>query len=145
MEPAEQDYVSNRYSGLDSINPANVKDLKVAWSFSTGVLRGHAPAAGDRQQRLRSTRHLLPNIVYALTSPRREPHQVEIHTETGSAGRAGRLLRHVNRGPASADGKIFQNQMDATTVALDAEMGKKLWKVSQGTFNRVRRSPPHRW
>ena len=40
----------------------------------------------------------------------------------------------VNRGLAYADGKIFQNQLDTTTVALDAETGKELWKVKQGDW-----------
>ena len=34
-------YSSTRYSELAQINNANVKNLHVAWSFSTGVLRGH--------------------------------------------------------------------------------------------------------
>ena len=34
-------YSSTRYSKLDQINTKNVKNLKVAWTFSTGVLRGH--------------------------------------------------------------------------------------------------------
>jgi glucose dehydrogenase len=34
-------YAGNRYSELDQINKDNVKDLQVAWTFSTGVLRGH--------------------------------------------------------------------------------------------------------
>ena len=32
---------ATRYSSVSEINTENVKDLKVAWSFSTGVLRGH--------------------------------------------------------------------------------------------------------
>src|SRR5262245_754126 len=32
---------STRYSAVSEINATNVKNLKVAWSFSTGVLRGH--------------------------------------------------------------------------------------------------------
>ena len=35
------DYANTRYSTLDKINKDNVKDLRVAWTFSTGVLRGH--------------------------------------------------------------------------------------------------------
>lgn len=35
------DYANQRYSELDSINKDNVGDLQVAWTFSTGVLRGH--------------------------------------------------------------------------------------------------------
>src|SRR3984893_6770269 len=32
---------NQRYSALKQINKDNVKDLRVAWTFSTGVLRGH--------------------------------------------------------------------------------------------------------
>src|SRR3990172_2929041 len=35
------DYANTRYSTLDQINKSNVGKLKVAWTFSTGVLRGH--------------------------------------------------------------------------------------------------------
>ena len=34
-------YANTRYSELDQINAGNVKDLRVSWTFSTGVLRGH--------------------------------------------------------------------------------------------------------
>ncbi|HAO25889.1 MAG TPA: PQQ-dependent dehydrogenase, methanol/ethanol family, partial [Methylophaga sp.] len=34
-------YANTRYSELTQITKDNVKDLKMAWSFSTGVLRGH--------------------------------------------------------------------------------------------------------
>lgn len=39
-----KDYASTRYSALDQISTDNVKNLKLAWSFSTGVLRGHEAA-----------------------------------------------------------------------------------------------------
>ena len=32
---------ATRHSGLTEINTGNVQNLKAAWSFSTGVLRGH--------------------------------------------------------------------------------------------------------
>src|SRR5262245_16146231 len=35
------DYANQRYSKLNQITRENVKNLKVAWTFSTGVLRGH--------------------------------------------------------------------------------------------------------
>jgi glucose dehydrogenase len=34
-------YAATRYSTRKQITATNVKDLKVAWTFSTGVLRGH--------------------------------------------------------------------------------------------------------
>ena len=35
------DYANTGYSKLDQITNKNVKNLQVAWTFSTGVLRGH--------------------------------------------------------------------------------------------------------
>ncbi len=37
-------YDNQRYSGLNQINASNVSKLQVAWTFSTGVLRGHEGA-----------------------------------------------------------------------------------------------------
>jgi uncharacterized protein (TIGR02001 family) len=36
-----KNYAATRYSTLDQINASNVKNLKEAWSFSTGTVRGH--------------------------------------------------------------------------------------------------------
>ncbi|HEX6670298.1 MAG TPA: hypothetical protein VF061_12095, partial [Gemmatimonadales bacterium] len=36
-----RDYGSTRFSPLDQITADNVGRLRLAWSFSTGVLRGH--------------------------------------------------------------------------------------------------------
>ena len=38
------DYANTRYSDLAQIDAGNVSRLKVAWTFSTGVLRGHEGA-----------------------------------------------------------------------------------------------------
>ena len=62
---ATMNYANTRYSALDQINADNVKNLQVAWTFSTGVLRGHEGGPlviGD-------TMYIstpFPNIVYAL-------------------------------------------------------------------------------
>ena len=37
-------YANWRYSALKQINTDNVKDITPAWTFSTGVLRGHEAA-----------------------------------------------------------------------------------------------------
>ena len=43
------DYANQRYSKLNQITAQNVGKLQVAWTFSTGVLRGHeGGAACDR-------------------------------------------------------------------------------------------------
>src|SRR3990170_1479409 len=55
-----------RYSQLDQINTGNVKDMKVAWQFSTGVLRGHegSPIVIGNRMYLNSA---FPNNVFALS------------------------------------------------------------------------------
>lgn len=127
-----KDYALTRYSELKQITAANVKNLRPAWTFSTGVLRGHegAPLVVAHTMYLVTP---FPNIVYALdlTKPgapvkwKYEPTQ-----DPGTIPIA--CCDVVNRGAAYADGKIFFNQLDAHTVALDAKTGKELWKVKQG-------------
>jgi methanol dehydrogenase (cytochrome c) subunit 1 len=39
-----KNYSANHYSTLTQINADNVKNLKVSWSFSTGLLSGHEGA-----------------------------------------------------------------------------------------------------
>src|SRR5215210_4737812 len=41
---ATKDYANARYSSLDQINTSNAKDLKVSWTLSTGIDRGHEAA-----------------------------------------------------------------------------------------------------
>src|SRR6202158_1843292 len=58
-------YDNQRYSGLDQINARNVGKLQVAWTFSTGVLRGHEGGplvVGDTMY----VHTPFPNTVYAL-------------------------------------------------------------------------------
>jgi PQQ-dependent dehydrogenase (methanol/ethanol family) len=129
-----KNYQANRYSALDSINTDNIKNLKVAWTFSTGVLRGHegGPLVVGSTMYVHTP---FPNIVYALDLtkegapikwkyvPKQDPQVIPVA-----------CCDTVDRGLAYADGKIFNNQLDTTTVALDAETGKELWKVKQGDY-----------
>ena len=125
---------ATRYSAVSEINSENVKNLKVAWSFSTGVLRGHEgePLVIGNTMFVHTP---FPNLVYALDlskegapvkwkySPKQDPAVIPIA-----------CCDTVNRGLAYADGIIFMNQLDTNTVALDANTGKELWKVKQGDY-----------
>jgi PQQ-dependent dehydrogenase (methanol/ethanol family) len=125
------DYGGQRYSRLDQINARNVGDLQVAWTFSTGVLRGHEGGplvVGD-------TLYIhtpFPNKVFAINQKdqsiiwRYEP--VQNADETIPV----MCCDTVARGLAYADGKIFLQQADTTLVALDAKTGKEVWKVKNG-------------
>ena len=124
-------YANTRYSKLDQINKDNVKDLQVAWTFSTGVLRGHEGSPlviGDMMY----VHTPFPNTVYALDlnqdgkivwkyEPKQDPNVIRVM-----------CCDTVNRGLAYADGKIFLHQADTTLVALDAKTGKVIWSVKNG-------------
>ncbi|MGR3269530.1 PQQ-dependent dehydrogenase, methanol/ethanol family [Thalassococcus profundi] len=125
------DYKNQRYSQLDSINKENVGDLQVAWTMSTGVLRGHegSPLVIGDTMYLHTP---FPNIVYALDlnedgrikwkyEPKQDPDVIPVM-----------CCDTVNRGVAYADGKIFLHQADTTVVALDAESGEVVWSAVNG-------------
>jgi len=118
---------NQRYSALKQINKDNVKNLRVAWTFSTGVLRGHEGGPlviGD----MLYVHSPFPNKVFAISladqqikwkyEPRQDPTVIPVM-----------CCDTVNRGLAYADGKIFLQQADTNLVALDAKTGKELWKV----------------
>ncbi|MCI5038887.1 MAG: methanol/ethanol family PQQ-dependent dehydrogenase [Donghicola eburneus] len=125
------DYENQRYSELDQINADNVGDMQVAWTFSTGVLRGHEGSplvVGD----VMYVHTPFPNTVYALDltqegkiiwkyEPKQDPNVIPVM-----------CCDTVNRGVAYADGKIFLHQADTTVVALDANTGEALWSVKNG-------------
>jgi PQQ-dependent dehydrogenase (methanol/ethanol family) len=125
------DYANQRYSKLDQINRDNVKNLKVAWTFSTGVLRGHegSPLVVGNIMYVHTP---FPNIVYALDlsqdgkilwkyEPKQDPSVIPVM-----------CCDTVYRGTAYADGTIYHHQADTTLVALDAKTGKEKWKVVNG-------------
>jgi len=124
-------YSATRYSKLDQINRDNVKNLRVAWTFSTGVLRGHegGPLVIGNMMYVHTP---FPNIVYALDldqdakivwkyEPKQDPSVIPVM-----------CCDTVNRGLAFAEGKVFLNQADTTIVALDAKTGKEVWKAVNG-------------
>ncbi|MCP3869288.1 MAG: methanol/ethanol family PQQ-dependent dehydrogenase [Gammaproteobacteria bacterium] len=124
-------YSSNRYSGLDQINADNVGKLRVSWTFSTGVLRGHegGPLVMGDTMYIHTP---FPNKVFALDLKndgriiwRYEPKQ-------DSSVIPVMCCDTVNRGLAYADGKIFLSQADTTLVALNAKTGEKVWSVVNG-------------
>jgi PQQ-dependent dehydrogenase (methanol/ethanol family) len=125
------DYANTRYSKLKQINTGNVGKLQVAWTFSTGVLRGHEGGPlviGD----VMYVHTPFPNIVYALDlnhdgkilwkyEPKQDPSVIPVM-----------CCDTVNRGVAYGDGKIFLHQADDTLVALDAKTGKQVWSETNG-------------
>ncbi len=121
-------YDNHRYSDLKQITSDNVGKLQVAWTFSTGVLRGHEglPLVIGDVMYLTTP---FPNTVYALDlnndgrilwkyEPKQDPNVIPVM-----------CCDTVNRGVAYGDGKIFLHQADTTLVALDAKTGNVVWSV----------------
>jgi lanthanide-dependent methanol dehydrogenase len=135
IRPA-RDFASTRYSGLAEINTGNVKNLKVAWTFSTGVNKGHegAPLV------VGGTMYVVtpyPNILYALdlTKPG-APTKWKYESRPAAAAQGVACCDVVNRGAAFGDGKIVFNTLDNHTVAVDAQTGREAWKTKLGDINR---------
>ena len=86
------DMYNQRYSKLKQINKENVKNLQVAWTFSTGVLRGHegSPLVIGDTMYLHTP---FPNKVFAIDLDDAED-QVEVRAEAGSGGDPADVLRH---------------------------------------------------
>lgn len=125
------DYANTRYSKLNQINAQNVGKLQVAWTFSTGVLRGHegGPLIVGNMMYVHTP---FPNKVYAIDlsqenkivwkyEPKQDPNVIPVM-----------CCDTVNRGVAYGDGKIFLHQADTTLVALDAKTGQVAWSAKNG-------------
>ena len=137
------DMYNQRYSKLDQINAGNVGKMQVAWTFSTGVLRGHegSPLVIGDMMYLHSP---FPNKVFAIDlntqkivwkyEPKQDPAVIpQMCCDT------------VNRGLAYAEGKIILQQADSNLVAFDAKTGKVLWTVKNGDpkLGAVNTNAPH--
>jgi lanthanide-dependent methanol dehydrogenase len=131
-----KDYSSTRFSALQDINKSNVSNLKPAWSFSTGVLRGHeaAPIVANNTMFIVTP---YPNIVYALdlTKPG-APVKWKYEPNPSSSSQGVACCDFVNRGCAYADGKVFFNTLDDYSIALDANTGQAIWKTKVGDINK---------
>src|SRR5216683_1877077 len=155
------DYANHRYSTLNQINKDNVKDLRPAWTFSTGVLRGHegAPLVIGNVMYVHTP---FPNYVYALDlnnsgriiwkyEPKQDPSVIPVMccdtvNRGGEFGVQGRITAYN-----LADGKMAWNaysvgpddqiKFDASTTSLGKPVGKDSslttwqgdqWKIGGG-------------
>jgi PQQ-dependent dehydrogenase (methanol/ethanol family) len=130
-----RDHASTRFSPLADIDTESVKSLRVAWTFTTGVLRGHEAApivANDRMFVVTP----YPNVVYAFDLRRPGVPLWRYVAATTPAAQGVACCDVVNRGAAYADGRVFFNTLDAHTIALDAQTGQELWKTKLGDVTR---------
>jgi len=121
-------YKSERYSSLDQITPANVKNLKLQWVYQS-------PVAGNWQ-----TTPLVVDGVMYLTQRLNDVVALDATT-----GRAFWMYRYTpaqdrivccganNRGLAILGNTLFMGTLDAQLIAIDARTGRPIWKTEVAT------------
>jgi PQQ-dependent dehydrogenase (methanol/ethanol family) len=130
-------YANTRFSTLDQINRDNVGELQVAWTMSTGVLRGHEGSplvVGDTMYFTTP----FPNNVFALDlkedgrikwkfEPVQDPSVIGVMC-------CDTVNRGVSYAPADGDrpALILLQQADTKVVALNAEDGSVVWEAVNG-------------
>ena len=123
------DYAETRYSRLDQINAANVKDLGLAWSYNLESTRGveATPVVVDGIMYVSASW----SVVHAIdtrTGQRIWTYDPQVDRSTGFKG----CCDVVNRGVALWKGKVYVGAWDGRLIALDAATGKEVWH--QNTF-----------
>ena len=130
-----KNYASTRYSELAEITAENVKNLTVAFTFSTGVNRGQESAPLV----VGSTMYVLspyPNILYALDLAKEgAPLKWQYNPKPLAAAQGVACCDVVNRGPTFFNGKVYYNTLDGNVVAVDAESGQEAWKTKVADIN----------
>ena len=121
--------MSWRYSALNQINTANVKNLAPAWIFQTG----------DYAESLQATPIVVDGVMYVITARGRV---FALDAATGRViwsyrypvpqpVRPGSIAEYLNnRGVALGGGMVFFGTKDNYMVALDQKTGHEIWKVS---------------
>jgi len=129
------DFANTRFSPLAQITAANVANLKVVTTLSTGIPHGHegGPLVVNETMYVVTP---FPNNVIAVDL--RQPGGAlkwlyQPHPDPRAVGIA--CCDIVNRGAVYADGKIIFNTLDAQTIAVDANSGKELWRTRVGDIN----------
>ena len=121
-------YESWGYSPLKKITTDNVKNLKLAWSYSTGMMDGHQSPP------------IVNNGYMYVTTPNNQV----IAFEAKSGKEIWRYKKQIpeelqqlhptNRGVALYGDKVYIATTDSFVVALDAVTGKELWKTASADW-----------
>jgi alcohol dehydrogenase (cytochrome c) len=115
-------YMSQRYSSLKQIDPANVKNLELKWVFQAQSL-----------QKFETTPLVVDGIMYLTQSPN---DILAVDAKTGrvfwvyhyaTAPESRPCCGIVNRGVAILGDTLFMATVDAHLVAVDARNGHPIW------------------
>ncbi len=119
-----RDFTNQRLSPLTQINQNNVKDLKLAWQFKSGVVAS-----------FQSTPIVTSGVMY-VSLPYN--HVAALDAKTGKELWRYKHERRANwkmccgpanRGVAVSNGMVFIGSVDARLIALNAQTGAKIWDI----------------
>ncbi|MFT3802303.1 MAG: PQQ-dependent dehydrogenase, methanol/ethanol family [Burkholderiaceae bacterium] len=119
------DYAETRFSKLNQVTAANVKNLGLVWSYSLESKRG-----------VEATPLVVDGIMY-VTASWSVVHAIDVRTgkrlwsfdpEVKRDGGYKGCCDVVNRGVAIHKGKVYVGAFDGRLIALDAATGAKVWE-----------------
>ena len=126
-----------RYSPLNQITTTNVSQLGVAWTMSTGTLRGHEgnPLVVGNVMYFHTS---FPNKVYALDLSKEGAPQIWSFTPDQPADVIPvACCDVVNRGLAyHPSGKLYIQLLQGDLLALDAKTGKQIFRVKNADYKK---------
>ncbi|MEW5929896.1 MAG: PQQ-dependent dehydrogenase, methanol/ethanol family [Gemmatimonadota bacterium] len=129
-----KDYAGTRFSGLDQIDTASVRRLRLAWSFDLRLARGQEATplvVGSTMYVVTS----FPNLLYAFDLARPGPAVKWVYDpKPAPASQGVACCDHVNRGAVYAAGKLIYATLDAHAVAVDAATGREAWRTRIGDY-----------
>jgi alcohol dehydrogenase (cytochrome c) len=116
---------NQRYSRLDQITAANVKDLKLQWIWQAASL-----------EKFEATALVVDGVLYTVQAPNTV---VALDAATGRifwtygyepAADARACCGRVNRGLAILGDTLYMGTLDAHLLAIDAKSGKLVWNTA---------------
>src|SRR5258708_22186986 len=131
------DLANTRFQNLDQINPNNVKNLKVAWVFHTGVLD---PLAELEATPIEVDGRLFVtdghDDVWALNAATGQMlWKLDGFNDETQLAAFFLCCGRNNHGVAYGDRTVFVGRFDDSVVALDAETGNVLWNSTIANFH----------
>jgi len=130
-------YDLQRFSPLNQITADNVANLQVAWTMSTGTLRGHEgnPLVIGNVMYVHTS---FPNKVYALDLSKEGAPMIWSHTPEQPADVIPiACCDVVNRGLAyHPSGKLYIQLLVGDLLALDAKTGQQIFRVKNADYKR---------
>ncbi|HKE23998.1 MAG TPA: PQQ-binding-like beta-propeller repeat protein [Bryobacteraceae bacterium] len=121
------DYSSHRYSALDQISRANVKNLQLKWVYHPAYVK-----TGNNQSKMENTPLVVDGIMYTGTALE----AVALDAVTGRQfWKFSRPLDptayynayEVNKGMAISGDTLFWATVDCHLIALDTKTGRVIW------------------